>query len=152
MASDNWKKQFIDKLGQAQSRCAQRFDEMIERHVSRSYEDVASFVRDHGFRTSTPLSEPGRRSYKFELVENAYLLLLFRFVNVGEFELRSELFVPGCEPLLRKAVGRVADIDDTWAQKLFRGALDQFVEMLSGSGERGAANPSAVIEPAVSAA
>lgn len=131
-----WKKSFLDKLGQAQQRCALRFEEAIDTHIVSVFDEVAAFVREHGFRTSMPLHESGRRSFKFELVENAYMLLIFRFVNVGEFELRSELFVPGCEPILRKAVGRVADIDAAWAQRQFRGGLDQFVDLLAGTGNK----------------
>lgn len=139
-----WKKSFLDKLGQAQNRCAQRFEESIDAHVVSAFDEIAAFVREHGFRTSMPLHESGRRSFKFELVENAYMLLIFRFMNVGEFELRSELFVPGAEPILRKAVGRVADIDDAWAHRQFRGALDQFVDLLAGSGNKDLAPPDMV--------
>lgn len=136
-----WKKSFLDKLSQAQSRCAQQFEETLDRSVMPAFEELSSFVREHGFRTSTPLNESGRRSFKFELVENAYMLLIFRFLNVGEFELRSEMFVPGAEPILRKAVGRIADMDSAWSQRQFRGGLDQFVDLLSGAGQTAPAEP-----------
>lgn len=86
-----------------------------------------------------PLNEPGRRSFKFELAENAYLLMIFRFSGVGEFELRTETFVPGAEPVLQKAVGRLTDLTEEWAGRQFQGGLDSFVGLLGGSEDAAAA-------------
>ena len=80
-----------------------------------------------------PLCEPGRRSFKFELAENAYLLMIFRSSGVGEFELRTESFVPGGEPALNKKLGRVADFTKEWATERVQAALDTFVDLLSGA-------------------
>lgn len=127
---DSWKKNFVEKLGKAQVQCTRRFEDAIEAHVRPTFDDMATFLRDNGFKASSPLVEDGRRSYKFELAENAYVLLLLRFTSVGEFELRSEAFVPGREPELKKAIGRVMDIDGSWARDQFRAALDRFVDLL----------------------
>ena len=129
---DSWKRAFLDKLQQAQSKCAQQFEDALDQSIGPVFEELSSFLRDNGFQVSTPLNERGRRSFKAELAENAYLLLIFRFVGVGAFELRSETFVPGSEPVLEKSVGRIADIDSDWAAQMFQAGLDQFVELLAG--------------------
>lgn len=129
---DGWKRNFIDKLGKAQAQCTKKFEEALETAIGPVFEETATFLRDNGFKVSSPLHESGRRSYKFELAENAYLLLILRFTSVGEFELRSEMFVPGSEPQLKKSIGRIADIDTTWAQEQFRAGLDKFVDLLAG--------------------
>lgn len=128
---DTWRRSFLDKLRDAQSQCAAQFEETLNRAVAPVFEDLAGFLRDNGFKVSNPLQEQGRRSYKAELAENAYLLMIFRFSGVGEFELRSETFVPGSEPVLEKSVGRVPDITADWAQTQFRTGLDRFVDLLS---------------------
>lgn len=129
---DNWKRSFLDKLNQAQGQCAQRFEDALEKQVVPAFDELCAFVRDHAFKVSTPLQERGRRSFKFELAENAYLLVIFRFSSVGEFELRSETFVPGADPALRRSAGRVADITEKWAGDQFRLGLDGLVELLAG--------------------
>ncbi len=129
---DNWKRTFLDKLNQAQGQCAQRFEDAIEKCVTPAFDELSAFVRDHGFKVSTPLQERGRRSFKFELAENAYLLVIYRFQSVGEFELRCENFAPGAEPVLRRFVGRVADINDKFARDQFQTGLDGLLDLLAG--------------------
>lgn len=130
---DDWKKTFLEKLRTAQEKCAQTFEETLERAVCPIYEQMREFLRDNDFEVSTPMREKGRRSFKFALGENAYVLFIFRFAGVDEFELRNETFVPGREPILEKFAGRVADIDREWAENLFEAGLDRFVERLGES-------------------
>lgn len=141
---DGWKKQFVDKLGKAHQNCAMRFEDALDGAFNPIFEDLSTFLRDNGFKVSQPLNEQGRRSFKFELAENAYLLILVRFGGLGDFELRSEAFVPGNKPVIRKFVGGLKDLSTPWAEKQFRSALDQFIELLSGN----AAQPEAVDESA----
>jgi len=136
----NWKESFLGKLHEAQSECAKQFEDTLDRVVAPVFEEMSSFLGDNGFKISTPLSESGRRSFKFELAENAYLLMIFRFSGIAEFELRDEVFAPGTEPMLEKSVGRLADIDKEWATSQFQAGLDHFVDLLVG---RKAEEPSA---------
>src|SRR5262245_16911102 len=129
---DAWKKQFMDKLGKAQQTCAQRFEDALDKVVKPAFDDLALFLRDNGFKVSQPLVEKGRRSFKFELAENAYLLVLVRFGGLGELELRSEAFTPGAKPIMRRFVGGLNEVNAAWAEKQFRAALDQFIDLLSG--------------------
>jgi hypothetical protein len=130
-AAVSWKRSFLEKLHEAQAQCDKQFEEALDRAVVPVFDDLTTFLRDNGFNVSTPLTEPGRRSFKFGLAENAYLLMIFRFACVGEFELRTETFVPGAEPSLEKSVGRIADIDEEWTQRRFEDGLDRFVDLLS---------------------
>jgi len=132
-AMQDWKQGFLDKLGQVQSQWSKRFEEVLEDPIGRVFEDLSSFLRNHGFHTATPLKQEGRRSFKFELAENAYLLMIFRSTSVGEFEIRTECFVPGAEPVLSKTLGRVADASEPWVRQQFQSSLDRFVEQLSGN-------------------
>lgn len=129
---DAWKRSFLDKLHRAQARCVRQFEAALSDHIEPVVDELAAFLRDNGFRVSSPLQEQGRRSYKFELAENAYLLTIFRFSGVGEFELRSEVFVPGAEPTLTRTNCRIADVDTAWAQRQFREGLDSLVAQLAG--------------------
>ncbi|MBU0638765.1 MAG: hypothetical protein KKB50_07870 [Planctomycetes bacterium] len=130
---DEWKRTFAQKLTRAQNQWVRRFEDVLDDTIAPVFGEITKFVDNHGFQVSTPLCEEGRRSFKFELAENAYLLIIFRSTGVGEFELRSECFVPGCEPVLDRSVARVPEVDSAWAEKQFQGALDTFVELLSGS-------------------
>jgi hypothetical protein len=130
---NNWQSNFLDKLNKVQTQWVRSFESTMDRFIMAAFEDVASFVRDNGFKVSTPLQDDGRRSFKFELSENAYLLMIFRFSGVGEFELRCESFTPGGEPTLSKSMMRLADVDEEWAGKQFQSALDSFLEAMAGS-------------------
>lgn len=128
---DAWRRSFLDKLREAQSHCAGLFEDVLDRAVAPAFDELASFLRDNGFTMSIPLREPGRRSFKYELAENAYLLVIFRFLGVGEFELQTETFVPGAKPVYEKKRERVADVDRQWAQRLFQAGLDRFIDQLA---------------------
>jgi hypothetical protein len=128
---NEWKKTFLTKLHAAQEKCAHFFDESLERHVLPVFDELQQFLRDNDFDVTSPMKEKGRRSFKFELAENAYLLVIFRFAGVDEFELRNEIFVPCREPILEKFAGRVADIDRDWAENLLQTSLDRFVDLLN---------------------
>ncbi|MGD8450842.1 MAG: hypothetical protein PVJ57_03395 [Phycisphaerae bacterium] len=129
---DGWRESFLDKLNRAQMHWVRQFEEALDKHFVPVFTEFKSFLVDNGFRLSMPLNEQGRRSFKFELAENAYLLLIFRSAGVGEFELRSESFVPGCEPVLSKVVARVADLERTWVTERLQAALGGFVDSLAG--------------------
>jgi hypothetical protein len=129
---NNWQNNFLDKLGKVQTQWMRSFENTMEKCVTPAFEDIAAFVRDNGFKVSTPLQDDGRRSYKFELSENSYLLMIFRFSGVGEFELRCESFTPGAEPTLVKSMMRLSDVDEEWAGRQFQNALDGFIEAMSG--------------------
>lgn len=127
----DWKSKFTEKLKDVQGQWKKQFDEILDSRVTPVFDDVAQFVRDHGFKTSVPMSEDGRRSFKFELAENAYLLLIFRAEGVGDFEVTREAFVPGREPRQEVLVERLADVTETWSRERFEEALDEFVEQLA---------------------
>ena len=129
---DQWKESFLSKLNRAQSQWVSRFDEALDDHFVPEFEEIKQFLGDNGFRVSTPLHEPGQRSFKFELAENAYLLMILRSVGVGEFELRSEVFAPGKEPELSKMTARANDLTREWVSQQLQSALDTFVDLLGG--------------------
>lgn len=130
---NDWRRSFVEKLSKAQNQWVRHFEETMNSAVEPAFENLAPFLRENGFKVSTPLRDEGRRSYKFELAENAYLLLIFRFTGVGETELRSECFVPGSEPALSKSLARLVDVDQDWARRQFESSLDAFVDLLGGS-------------------
>ena len=128
---DQWKQTFLNKLTQAQSQWVERFEEALNTHFAPVFEDYRQFLADNGFRMSVPMREPGRRSFKFELSENAYLLMILRSTGVGELELRCESFVPGCDPAQSRVITTVSQVTAEWATERVRAALESFVDLLS---------------------
>ena len=129
---DNWKRGFLDKLNQAQAQWTNQVEDAVDSHFVPVFEDYQEFLSPNGFCLSKPLREAGRRSFKFELAENAFLLMLFRSTAVGELELQCESFVPGREPVSTKFIARAADLTADWATRRVQAALDTFVELLAG--------------------
>jgi hypothetical protein len=128
-----WKQSFAEKLSRVQSQWGARLDDALDHNVQPVYEDLADFVRKHGFSTSVPLHEVGRRSFKFELAEDAYVLLIFKTSGMGDFELSCETFVLGTEPKARKVVERLGRLTEAWARQEFQATLNAFVELLGGA-------------------
>lgn len=134
---NGWQNSFLEKLSQAQSRWLRRFEEVLEDAIAPVFANIKDFLADNGFHVSSPLRELGRRSYKFELAENAYLLVIFRSLGVGEFEARYESFVPGCEPSFKKTIVRVSDVGESWARKYLQTGLDNFIDQLAKDNNSG---------------
>lgn len=132
---ESWKESFAQRLQNVQSTWTKQFERALDDCVVPEFEELATFVRQHNFTTAMPLHEEGKRSFKFELAENAYLLMIFRSTGIGEFELRAEAFAPGQEPGLSKASERLAEVDREWARQQFQNALDGFINHLNGGKE-----------------
>ncbi|MGE0480150.1 MAG: hypothetical protein AB7Q17_06715 [Phycisphaerae bacterium] len=131
-----WRDSFVEKLGKVQNQWNKRFDEAMENTINPVFDEFAAFLRTNGFHVSQPMKQEDRRSFKFELAENAYLLLIFRSTAIGEFETRCECFVPGNDPMLSKSIGRLADVDESWTRKFFQSSLDVFIEQLASQTPR----------------
>ncbi|MEW6249068.1 MAG: hypothetical protein AB1716_00345 [Planctomycetota bacterium] len=129
---DAWKHSFSEKLAKLQNRWATQLDEALDAAVTPVFNDLQNFLETNGIRASMPLQEEGRRSYKFELAEDAYVLLLFRARGVGEFELTRETFVLGRRPQVRTVSERIGAVDAAWAEREFQTALDEFLNGLLG--------------------
>jgi hypothetical protein len=130
--SDDWKRSFIAKLDRVREHWAGQFEEALQDSVVPAFDDLAEFLRDHGFRTSTPARDGDRRAFKFELTEDTYLLMIFRFVGAGSFELLSESRASNVEPTTKCVVARLADLSQARAREFFQTALDNFVSSLCG--------------------
>ncbi len=130
---DDWKRTFAEKLGQAQARWAGRLDEVLDNTITPVFKDLDEFLQTNGMSSSMPLHEPGRRSYKFELAEDAYVLLLICSRGMGEVEVTRETFVLGQRPVIRKTGERVGALTAEWAEHEFTTALDGFVEQLANA-------------------
>ena len=133
---ESWKRSFSEKLGQVQARWATRFEDSLEEAVTPIFDELSDFLTHNGLLVTTPVQENGRRTYKFELAEDAYVLLNFRSRGIGEFELSRETFVLGHRPVIRKTTERVSSLSPEWAQREFQGALDTFVELLNGADQQ----------------
>ena len=142
--SDDWKRSFIEKLDKVRENWVEQFEEALQDSVVPAFDDLAEFLRDHGFRMSAPARDGDRRSFKFELTEETYLLMIFRFAGAGSFELRSESRVSNAEPASECVVARLADLNQACARKFFQTALDTFVNSLCGKSAQPAEELAAV--------
>lgn len=129
----DWQQTFVRKLNAAQSQYRQAFERAISGQVNGAFEELGEFLGSNGFTLSTPVNEPGRHAFKFELSENAYVLMTFRAHGVGEFELRGETFAPNHEPAFDRFVGQIAELDREWATQRFQATLNGFVDRLAKS-------------------
>ncbi len=130
---DQWQQNIAEKLGRLQSVWASQFDTAMESSVLPVFQSLAGFLRENGFATAVPLRDDGRCSLKFELAEDAYLLMFFRSTGLGAFEMRCEAVIPGREPQSQSNTERVTQVNEVWARQEIQAALSTFVDRLSAA-------------------
>ncbi len=135
---DEWKRSFAKRIGHVRTNWAGRLDEALDATVMPVFKEFIEFLRGNGFDASVPMQDVGHRSLKFELAENAYVLLIFASKALDEFEFSRELFVLGGEPDSETSVERVSSLDRPWVERQFQEALDAFVEVLGDRVDPGA--------------
>jgi hypothetical protein len=129
---DQWKQTFAKRLSDVQARWAVQFDDTLDNSVNTVFHELADFLLEYGITAAIPMQEPGRRSFKFELAEDAYLLVIFRSRAVDEFELSRQSFALGSETKLRKSTERLSTVTKELSRREFQAALDAFIELLGG--------------------
>ena len=133
--SNQWRQTFANRLDGLRSQWVDDFKRRLDSEVEPAFDELAGFVREHGFQTSSPLNQPERRSFKFELNENAFVLLTLSHESMGDVSLRCEYFAPGAQPgdLVHRAP--LQDVDRDWATSRFQEALDAFVTAMEKGGK-----------------
>lgn len=132
---DEWQQLFVKKLERVQDRWSERLDEVLDNVAQPVFEELSQFLRHNGFVTATPLRERGRRSFKFEMGEDVYVLVIFEVRSGGEFQLTRQVFAVGEEPQVHRSIERISAVSRKWAQDTYRHALDAFVNLLGGAEE-----------------
>lgn len=120
-----WEKEFtrkMESLHEQSTTCLERF---LQEDLQGAYSALSSFVAQWRFQTSTPQAQAGRRSFKFALTEEAYVIVTFRMENLDTAVCEWEYGLP--------AVGRVSGtrcssslrkVDRQWGETCFQKALD----------------------------
>jgi hypothetical protein len=129
---NDWQKQFKKKLDRVRSAAQERFEQFACEVLSSTFDRVNTFTGEMGVHGSAPLARQGMRTFKFELTENAYVLMTFRATGLDQCEVESEFVVPHAEHL-PACESRVAllDADEQWARDVFQNALDHFADALA---------------------
>ncbi len=140
--SNQWRQTFANRLDGLRLQWVDDFKRRLDSEVEPAFDELAGFVGDYGFRTSSPLNRPECRSFKFELNENAFVLLTLSHESMGDVSLRCEYFAPGAQPgdLVHRA--QLQDVNRDWATSRFQEALDTFVSAI----ETGGGKPEASFE------
>ena len=97
---NDWEKEFTKKmesLKEQSSGCLERF---LQEDLQGAFDALSGFLAQWKFQSSNPQTQPGRRSFKFGLTEDAYVLVTFHLEGVDTLECDTEYGLPG--------VGRVA--------------------------------------------
>ena len=96
--NNQWRDGFVHKLDGLRSRWVGDFKSRVSSEVVPAFDEISSFVAEHGFRASSPVVQPDRQSFKFEMAENAFVLLTLSHESIGDVLLRCEYFAPGAQP------------------------------------------------------
>jgi hypothetical protein len=131
---NDWERDFsrrMESLRELSTDCLERF---MQADLQTAFGNFSNFLSQWKFQTSTPQTQPGRRSFKFALTEDAYVLVTFRLEGIDALECEWEYGVP--------VVGRVAGVrcscslrkvDRQWGESCFQKALDGLLVKLGGA-------------------
>jgi hypothetical protein len=142
---DEWQRDFASRIGALQEQWAARFTTLIESTAEPVSREFAEFLKPWNFRISAPRAESMLRSFKFELAEDAYVLIFFRGKGIDAVECEYESSVPGTGSAHGERTERPGrEADREWVESCFQRALDDFVAKLAET-ENATASP----EPAL---
>ncbi len=130
-----WRESFARRVDGLRSQWVKKFEQKLADVVAPAFGEISSFVNEHGFKSTSPLVQSDRRSFKFEMAENAYALVTFMHGSVEEAVVKCEYFAPGADPGEYEVRAPVADVNKSWATERFQEALDTFLEAMDRSGE-----------------
>lgn len=131
---NDWKKRFSKKLETVHNASSEQFEQLADRTLTPVFDDLQKFTAEQGIQAAAPLANPGIRTFKFALTENAYVLMTFRLSGLEHSELISEFVIPsrGKLPPINEHV-ELAEVNEAWARRAFEQALDHFVDAFVGS-------------------
>ena len=133
-----WQKRFSKKVESVREASSGRFEEVARKALAPVFEEFQKFTAQQGFVSSAPLANPGVRTFRLALTENAYALLTFRLSGLEDCECIAEFVVPsrGKLPPLNQRI-ELVEANDNWARRVFERMLDHFVDaFFDGLGQK----------------
>ena len=129
---NDWEKDFskrMESLHAQSTNCLERF---LQEDLQGAYAAVSNFLSQWKFQNSMPQSQAGRRSFKFALTEDAYVIVTFRLDGLDVLECESEYSLPaiGRVPGTRWA-SSLRKVDRQWGDACFQKALDGLLAKLA---------------------
>jgi hypothetical protein len=136
---NGWEKEFSKKMESLRDQSSKCLDRFMEESLEGAFGAVSAFLSQWNFQASMPQTQPGRRSFKFAMTEDAYVLIFFRLDGLDTLECESEYWIPGHG----RNSGYCANIslrnaDREWGESCFHKALDGFIARF-GEAEQSAA-------------
>ncbi len=128
---NDWEREFSRKMESLRELSTDSLERFMQADLQTAFEGVTNFLSQWKFQTSTPQTQPGRRSFKFALTEDAYVLVTFRLEGIDSLECEWEYGIP--------VVGRIAGlrcssslrkVDRQWGDSCLQKALDGFLTKL----------------------
>ena len=126
---NTWKERFTEKLEAVREAARGAFERAARDVVVPVYDEFRAFAVEQNLQVTAPLDNPGLRTFKFAVTENAYVFLTFRSAGMDGCELQSEFFVPGggaIAPVVTRAAA--ADVTESWVRGAFEKSLDTFMD------------------------
>jgi len=129
---NTWQQEFVKKVSTLRDQITEGFDRMADEVIEPVFKEFSDFVAQCDFLSSSPQGQKGVRSYKFSMVENAYVLVFFRFENLDTVTCDYEYFLPGQGRVDGvQSTNPIHAVDTSWIASCFQMALDGFISNYS---------------------
>jgi hypothetical protein len=142
---NEWQERFARQMNKIREQSAGRFQKFSDDVLEPVFNDLSEFVAQWDMRATEPQNQNDRRTFKFALTEDAYVLLNFRLHGVEAVECGYECWIPG---IGRQPGGHahmnLSEADRSWAESFFQACLDHLASQYSekhGSEKKDQAEP-----------
>ena len=134
---NRWQEQFAQQMDALCAQSSTWFDRFADDVLEPTLESMTGFLDRWNYEITLPPCEPGRRTFRFGLTEDGYMLLWFRLEGFDTLQCEYEYSLPGVGRVqgVRTTAGlRSADSD--WVDSCFQMALGAFVVKFLEMGNR----------------
>jgi hypothetical protein len=122
---NDWEKEFTKKMESLHEQSKTSLERFLQEDLQVGFDALSNFLGQWKFQSSTPQVQPGRRSFKFGLTEDAYVIVTFRLEGLDTLECETEYGMPGVGRLAgTRSASSLRKVDRQWGESCFQKALD----------------------------
>jgi hypothetical protein len=134
---NHWQEQFAQQMDALCAQSSSWFDRFSDDVIVPSLETLTGFLDRWHYEITTPACDEARRTFRFALTEDGYLLVWFRMEGFDTLECEYEYSLPGVGRVKGvRTTGSLRAADADWVESCFQMALNAFVVKFLELGNR----------------
>jgi hypothetical protein len=132
---NEWQERFANKMNLIREQSAEQFKRYSQDVLTPVFQNLAEFVAQWDMQATSPQDQSDRRTFKFALAEDSYVLVGFRLHGLETVECGYECWIPsvGRQTGGNTHIG-LDEADRAWAESCFQACLDHLANKYAENG------------------